>query len=792
MAVAEKTSIFGRGINSLRDTVGKIQRAGAGVINQIKPYGQGLKPRIGPQSTGYQPRSPFGVGAKPVGTWERGIQSGTRRAQQVWGQKYRDRMNQWMDDYANLLERSRWEQRRLNEMSWQPWKDPRRPLSGGMGPASPTLTPIQGANQAAKEGSRRVGRKVITAGAGKLLGKAVAVVPILGQGIAIATTAYDITATTVEAINEAERRVWESWGLVPPLGDNGTVPGGDTGEELDYPEQPEAPSPEDFPIPKPSPTGYNPEDLELNDFREDWFKAEITVIYRYTATLYNFLSGALVEVYEYDSGRSTGYMWVRGPRQKFYKEEGQFNDFPFYFNSWAAYRRFFIGGSGSRVIHPDRLDTGPLYNDPSPGFRPNLFEEPSKIYLAPSSFFGGGVVEADEYTSGSRRRYTKGNIVVQVKWLSGETEDGGEAPAPIPKRRRREEDDDVADCPNIRPLLLQQTAMIEAKLQQQTADVNNIVAGLQAEINANNGNLINAVNQAEANLGLDLTDVKNRLGPQIPDGISTKVSNHYDEFKNFLGETWDNTRGTWDDFMTKFQEFSEKFDKLMKWLHIDRVLNILIFITTVHNAYMLSANLGQTLISALDTVLTVGANALGLKDVDDAPISTGEIITDTFENILKGILGAENLENMKAEWKKYSRIYQAASHIMWAIQSINNSVLGAVELVSSNVAKIGNALKKWGAVSESAFGWMNPQPWMQNKLFTTLESLEEAGGTVEMVALETMSAQEEIGQLTTQIEDFQKMAAQLDGGEEGTGSPEAQKVKAQEDAAKSGSSSTVE
>ena len=62
-------------------------------------------------------------------------------------------------------------------------------------------------------------------------------------------------------------------------------------------------------------------------------------------------------------------------------------------------------------------------------------------------------------------------------------------------------------------------------------------------------------------------DVLSRLGPQIKGGISGKL------LKGF------------------------------KWLGIDRALNVFNLWVNIHNAYMLSSNLGQTLFSTVDTVL---------------------------------------------------------------------------------------------------------------------------------------------------------------------------------------------
>jgi hypothetical protein len=156
--------------------------------------------------------------------------------------------------------------------------------------------------------------------------------------------------------------------------------------------------------------------------------------------------------------------------------------------------------------------------------------------------------------------------------------------------------------------------------------------------------------------GLDLSllgVINAKLGPQVAGGLSTRLNN------------------------------------LMKWLHLDRALNILIWWQTLHNAYMLSNNLGQTLTSAISNVLAV----VGIKDADDNPLDIGKILGKQFDEMAKTALGEKTWGSMKAEWKKYNRIYQAAANLLNSIQSIGQSILSALEIIGSWNAKIGNALR---------------------------------------------------------------------------------------------------
>jgi hypothetical protein len=266
---------------------------------------------------------------------------------------------------------------------------------------------------------------------------------------------------------------------------------------------------------------------------------------------------------------------------------------------------------------------------------------------------------------------------------------------------------------------------------------NSCGSAIQNQVKSN-GDKLNQLNTLLNGVDLGLLKViDNKLGPQAPGGLSTRIS------------------------------------KLSKWLHLDRALNILIWWQTLHNAYMLSNNLGQTLTSAISNVLAV----IGIKDKDDNPLDIGEILGKQFDEAAKTALGEKTWGGMKAEWKKYNRIYQAAANLLNSIQSIGQSILSALEVIGSWNAKIGNALRKWGEVGEKAYGWMNPTPNFQNKFFTALEVAENVVSQVDSIASEVLSAQDTIKQLGGQKKEFDESIKQSDDSKQGKEAPEASKVK---------------
>ncbi|ALF53819.1 hypothetical protein ACX27_14735 [Nostoc piscinale CENA21] len=320
--------------------------------------------------------------------------------------------------------------------------------------------------------------------------------------------------------------------------------------------------------------------------------------------------------------------------------------------------------------------------------------------------------------------------------------------------------------PSTGGLSKEETQAAVCELTQPTSCLGKPLNRIEDKANQNNNKLDqnnNKLDQLNALLnGLDLAgiaalnsklDVMNaKLGPQLPNG----------GLGGLLSRVWD------------------KLNKVADWLKLDRILNILIWWQTLHNAYMLSNNLAQTLFSAISNVLA----AIGIKDAEGNPIDVNAVFGGAIDELAKALIGVETWQGMKAEWKKWNRIYQAAANILNAVQSIGYSILSALEVVGSWVASIGNALRKWGEVGERAYRWMNPTPNFQNKFFTTLENVENVVSQVDTVASEVLSVQENINQIGEQKEQFTKALGEESGSKQGTESPEATQVKAAFDISK--------
>ncbi|MGB3208246.1 MAG: hypothetical protein WBB28_24950 [Crinalium sp.] len=235
--------------------------------------------------------------------------------------------------------------------------------------------------------------------------------------------------------------------------------------------------------------------------------------------------------------------------------------------------------------------------------------------------------------------------------------------------------------------------------------------------------------------------INSKLGAQVPGGISGQVGNVLKRV------------GDLKDVVIK------KFGDTWKFLQLDRVLNLLTFAAVFHNAMMLSASLKETLMETISNVL----GAIGIKDYSKNPegeiFDINSMFNSTIEAAIKNAVGAENFEGIKADFKKYNRIYQAAANMLSAVQGLSYTILSALEIVGGQTARIGNALLKSRTVLDNAFGWMNPSPNFGNRLFVALDGAEDKLSTVNEIAENTLSAQSQIanfGNIKKELDDSLK------------------------------------
>ncbi|WP_190486221.1 hypothetical protein [Pseudanabaena sp. FACHB-2040] len=211
-------------------------------------------------------------------------------------------------------------------------------------------------------------------------------------------------------------------------------------------------------------------------------------------------------------------------------------------------------------------------------------------------------------------------------------------------------------------------------------------------------------------------------------------------------------------FVGTMQTFAETAWKATK---MDKVINLLTLVSVLHNASMLSRDIAETLGYAIDNALQ--AAGVPIKDEQGNQISVTEAVGGSVQNFVKGILGEDVYNGLRAAYLKANRIVQTASMVIWTIRSIQDSALDLTEWIAENTGKIGNALKRFGVVGERAYPWMSENPQARNrfrsrfdKLTGNLERAEDFASSFATGTSNVLELTQEVGELGENWQAFQK------------------------------------
>lgn len=199
--------------------------------------------------------------------------------------------------------------------------------------------------------------------------------------------------------------------------------------------------------------------------------------------------------------------------------------------------------------------------------------------------------------------------------------------------------------------------------------------------------------------------------------------------------------------------------KFAKSIHLDKILNALTLITSLHNAAMLSRNLGSTLGELTGQALEV----IGIKDENGSAIDINGILSKQANSFMESLIGAETWQGIKITWNKANNILASASQIVWTVRSLFDSGREILEWTAENTGRIGNALKRFRVVGENAYRWMPERVTATNawalkvdRARQNIDSLDDAASSFSGVLGEVQNIQQEAQELREQKERFDK------------------------------------
>ncbi|WP_375514428.1 hypothetical protein [uncultured Nostoc sp.] len=207
---------------------------------------------------------------------------------------------------------------------------------------------------------------------------------------------------------------------------------------------------------------------------------------------------------------------------------------------------------------------------------------------------------------------------------------------------------------------------------------------------------------------------------------------------------------------------SQFIETIAKNTYLEKALSVLTFAATIHNALMLSNNLGQTLITIVDQV----TGFLLPKGIDGTPISFSDSLGKAVHLVIESTIGEENYKELSEDWQKINRIYQAASNVFNQVTQLGGLITTGLEVVGGNIGKIGNALRKGGVLLENAYGYMNPQPNLEGKFFSFMNTANEKLSSIAAVVAIPIAFKEVVGGIRSSTADLKREISQIDPKDE--------------------------
>lgn len=205
-------------------------------------------------------------------------------------------------------------------------------------------------------------------------------------------------------------------------------------------------------------------------------------------------------------------------------------------------------------------------------------------------------------------------------------------------------------------------------------------------------------------------------------------------------------------------KFNRKLDEIKGMLDLGKLIDLLNLAMSFHNVAMLSTDVARSLGSIIDNVLTL----FGLDTSGDKSVAS--FVSKQLDTLLNYVLGAETVKDIKLKFAKVSAIYTSATNLLNTVQSMQSSTASILEATGSYVGKIGNALKRVGAVHENAYSWMSESMSARDarlaKLTNFIEKGQEITSNLEMITGEAVSIKDNIKQLQEDKKEFDKSIAE--------------------------------
>jgi hypothetical protein len=208
------------------------------------------------------------------------------------------------------------------------------------------------------------------------------------------------------------------------------------------------------------------------------------------------------------------------------------------------------------------------------------------------------------------------------------------------------------------------------------------------------------------------------------------------------------------------------FDTVLNNQIVQTTVNWLTFFVVFNNAMMLGRNVVETVGDLMTLSLEAFRRQFGLKDREDEMIDVNEAVRKGFDLWMVSLLGKDQYQALLAKWIQFNRIYQAGAQILYNVRSLFDGSRAILELLATNVSRIGNALKNSRIVNGDAYPWMAENVsaltarWQ--RMYQAIENVENTASVLSGISGEVINIQDEAAELA---ESKQRFEEALDQGQ---------------------------
>ncbi|MCL1466048.1 hypothetical protein [Argonema galeatum] len=197
--------------------------------------------------------------------------------------------------------------------------------------------------------------------------------------------------------------------------------------------------------------------------------------------------------------------------------------------------------------------------------------------------------------------------------------------------------------------------------------------------------------------------------------------------------------------------------KLGKIINLGQVMQTVSVIISLHNALILSRDIGQTLFTVVDNGLNAVLNAFGIKNVNDEGVTTEKSIKEFLETIAKSFFGVQTWEQLKQKWAAANAIIASGSTLLQSINDLANTTGSLAAMAAENSGKIGNIMRRSG-LTQDIGTWFpenyNTETVFARKMRESLESVQNIAQTFETITSSVVQSQQNIQEIKENNDKF--------------------------------------